>query len=593
MRIGRIDISPSRNPAILDTATWDEEGAARIVTGVGETGWEAISDAALRPGAPLPASVGVVPYPGSVAESDGTLHFLAALADGQRAFIEMGSADGEAILGTPVATRPLGQASTAGPPSGSLETAQRVGQIALYRADAATIHQYTQLLRPDKAPRALGATPRLGIGVRMSAVMWPGVYEAMDKGGFAANSIQNSMRELELLENILAARPPEAIYLPGFGTVESGHTGSTFEGLWVYGVLEALKSDGHFRYGADADHIKVARGPEGMARAKRVLEAARYYTFFTLDVSGVLDYGALVAGAAAAEGYLTARIAPARERAEVLAYHLQQRRIGGCSYELDAAAAGRLVGKYWEALDAAVELADHIRRLRGNRPFDLEFAIDERTPEIATCDCITSDDEVIFVLLELKRRGVPVTHLAPNFGVEKPVDYRCPDGLNGLEARVRSQYRIAEEFGVMLDFHSGDDLSSATRLVIGRATEGRNHFKVSPEPQIMFAEVVRDLHPELFRRWWDASLAYAQREAAGGSAFAAACLTEIEAGGRRAPSPRDIIFHNFGFAFVGKRNAAGQYLNREELYSLPPALYAEYRSRLVAYLCLLAGELFR
>ena len=110
-------------------------------------------------------------------------------------------------------------------------------------------------------------------------------------------------------------------------------------------------------------------------------------------------------------------------------------------------------------------------------------------------------------------------------------------------------------------------------------------------PQIMFAETVCDLHPELFRRWRDDALAYAKREAAGGSEFAATCIAEFQAS-ETAPSPHDIIFHNFGFAFVGKRDAAGQYLNRETLYSLPPAFYAEYRRRLVAYLCPLAEELF-
>ena len=73
----------------------------------------------------------------------------------------------------------------------------------------------------------------------------------------------------------------------------------------------------------------------------------------------------------------------------------------------------------------------------------------------------------------------------------------------------------------MADFHSGDDLSAAARQAIGRATGGRNHFKVSPNLQLLFAEVLAEHHPDLFRRWWQDALAYAQREAAAGSAFAA------------------------------------------------------------------------
>lgn len=577
MRIGEIDINPAKNPAILDTAMWDVESASRIALTVGSADWRAMRDALIAGCThthTLPSSGQINPCAGSAAQRGGRVYFLATLADGQQAFIEIGAPPGEPALGAPVVTRPLGD-----------------DRVAAYRTDAATIDQYTQVIRPDKAPRALGATPRLGIGVRMTAAMWPAIYKAMDRGRFAANSIQNSVRELELLENILAARAPEAIYCPGFGTVASGHTGSTFEGLWTYGVLEALKSDGNFRYGADADHIKVAPGQDGLAWAKHVLDVARYYTFFTLDVSAVLDYGAMAAGSSAAEDCLRSRIPSVGERAAVSAYHRQMRKIGTLAYRLNEAMLGRLVGKYWEALDATQALAEHIRQFKGGRPFDLELAIDERTPDISTCACITTDDEVAFVLLELRRRGIPVTHLAPNFGVEKSVDYRCPDGLAGLAARVRSQCQIAEEFGVLLDFHSGDDLSSETRHVIGRATRGRNHFKISPMPQIIFAETVRDLVPELFHRWWNDALAYAEREAAGGSDFAATCIAEFQSA-QAAPSPHDSIFHDFGFAFVGKRGPSGQYLNRESLYDLGRVFYSEYQSRITDYLCGLAEDLF-
>jgi hypothetical protein len=322
-----------------------------------------------------------------------------------------------------------------------------------------------------------------------------------------------------------------------------------------------------------------------------VLDAARYYTFFTLDVSDVLDYGALTVGPAEAETYTT-QILPARERRAVLAYHGQTRRIGGSDYRLDAAAVGRLVGKYWDALQALEHLTAHIYSLKGGDPFDLEFAIDEQPPEAPTCACITTDVEAAFVLLEMHRRQLPVTHLALNFGVEKGVDYRCPDGLAGLEERVRSQSRAAGEFGVMLDFHSGDDLSSTTRRIIGRATGGRNHFKISPEPQFIYAETMQDLYPDLFRSWWTDTLAYAQREAEAGSSFAAQCIAEYTGSGSNALSPRDPIFHNYGFAYVGRRDAEGQYVNRETLYGLSPDFYGEYQRRVESYLCLLARDLF-
>jgi len=575
MIFGRINMNPAANPAVLDTATWDAEAAARLARAVDATYWQAVREGIAR-GFPLSRTNELIPFAGSAAMQGGQACFLAQLADGQQVFVSIGPEGGEALLGAPFLADALGDA-----------------RLAFYRTDAPVIDRYTRLVRPDKGPRAMGPIPRLGIGTRMSAAMWPGIYEALDRGGFAANTIQDSvLRELELLENILAARPPEAIHLPGFGVVESGHTGSTCEGLWTYGVLEALKSEGYFRYGADADHLKMAHGAEGRSHAKHVLEIARFYTFFTLDVSEVLGYEALMAKSGVAAAMFESAVPSPSERADVLSYHSQKRSIGDVVYAPDEERIGRLAGKYWEALAAAADLGNHIARFKEGRPFDLEFAVDERTPDVGTCDCITSDDEVFFALLELQRRGVPVTHLAPNFGVEKSVDYRCPGGLADLEERVGRQYRIAEEFGVLLDFHSGDDLSSATRRAIARATQGRNHFKIAPMPQEMFAQTVEELLPDLFARWWADSLAYARHEAERGSQFAARCLAEQRASGA-SPSAHDIIFHNFGFAFVGKRDAAGNYLNRETLYSLPVAFYDEYRKRLVAYLCMLAEELLR
>jgi hypothetical protein len=369
----------------------------------------------------------------------------------------------------------------------------------------------------------------------------------------------------------------------------------------VAGVLDALKHGSHpersgaqskdaLRYGADADHIQVKRGADGLARAKRMLDATRYYSFYTLDVSDVLEYGALSASPAAGTAYLEDRIPDAIQRNDLLAYHRQPRRVSGFDYRptLRDAALGRLVGKYGAALDAVAKLYEHIRGFKEGVPFDLELSIDEHPNDVPTFDCLTSETEFIFVLLEAQRRGIPLTHVAPNFGVEKGTDYRGADGLPGFEARARSLCGIAEHFGVMADFHSGDDLRAAARQAIGRATAGRNHFKVSPNLQLLFAEVLAEHHPELFRRWWDDALTYAQREAAAGSAFAAECIRQSDTGN---PSSHDALFHNFSFAFVGRRDPGGQFICREEFYALSPAFYQAYQACIVGYLLGLADDL--
>ena len=77
-------------------------------------------------------------------------------------------------------------------------------------------------------------------------------------------------------------------------------------------------------------------------------------------MSDVLDYGALSASAAAGTNYLESGISDVVQRSDLLTYHRQPRRIGGFDYRPDDAALGRLIGKYWVALDAVGKLYEHI-----------------------------------------------------------------------------------------------------------------------------------------------------------------------------------------------------------------------------------------
>ncbi len=155
---------------------------------------------------------------------------------------------------------------------------------------------------------------------------------------------------------------------------------------------------------------------------------------------------------------------------------------------------------------------------------------------------------------------------------------------------MRSHFRIAEESGFLLDVHSADDLSGATRQAIRRATTGRMHYKISPMLHFIFAETIADRHPDLFHLWWKDCRAYAAREAERGSALAAACLAALPA--RGDPSPAQDVFRHFFFAYPGRRDASGRFINREAFYTLPAETYVEYQQRITAYLELLAEDLF-
>jgi hypothetical protein len=532
MRFGQLEIDPAVNPAVLDTVTWDSERARRMIDSVEPAYWGAVREALLQE-QPVPCHESCTVYRGSCACRGQTVSFLAGLADGQYVFVEITAPHDSGGLGTPMQARALGEDM----------------RLAVYAADGATVRRYVSAIRPDKAPRALGAVPRLGLGTRMSTSVWPGIWRAMDESRFCANAIQNSVRELNLLEDVLAGRPARSNYLYGFGTLHEGHTGSTFEGLWVAGVIEALKTETQPAYGADADHITVRRGPGGIERAQRVIDAARDYTFFTLDVSDVVDYAA-------------------------------------------TADARGLVDKYATALGAVEELASHLGRLKGETPFDLELSIDECPAQMDAALCLTTEAELTFLIEELRRRGIGVTHIAPNVGIVKGQDYEGAAGLAGFEHRIRRLHEIAAGQGVILDFHSGDDLRRAARQTLGRATSGRCHFKVSPALQVIFGAVLHEFDPERFRLWWEDTLAYARREAAAGSEFAARCLREYESGSDPAPASHHAVFHHYNFASVGRRDENGQFVRRKMFYDLPGEFYRQYHERIRQFLCGVAADVF-
>jgi hypothetical protein len=573
MKFGRLELNPAENPGVLDTATWDTSMAGQFLND--GFNWSDAKKAALA-GGPLPAGKNVSLHGGSVAVANGSVHVLAGLPDKQDVFAVMGHSHTVPLSGC-FGERPL--------PGGEA--------VRFYPSTASNIDQYTRKLLPAKAARPLGSTPRLGVGTRMTTSVWPGIFSAMNKSGFAANAIQNSVRELNLLDNLLKGAPPDRNYATGIGMVETGWTGSTYEGLWVAGVLAALKWNGPLDYGADADHVQVKRGADGVERAKKVLRAARYYSFYTLDMADILNYAALnETSVNVAEGFLKDKISDAVERKAVMETHCQPFRAGTQDIQLDAAAVGRFVGKYWDTLAVLEELARYIAALKEDPRFDLELTIDEHPPEVGAFDCLTTDQEVLFLCRELRRRGLPVTHLAPNFGQEKGCDYRCPDGLEGLERRARTQFQIASEFGLMLDVHSGDDLTSAPRRVFQKATNGEIHFKVSPQLQLLYAKDLQDYYPELFKGWFEDAVGFARREAANGSSIARQTLAELDASSDPSPSWRHSVFHYFSFPYVGKRGQDGQFVRRQEFYRLSQAFNEAHARRIDDYLTGIATDVF-
>ena len=285
----------------------------------------------------------------------------------------------------------------------------------------------------------------------------------------------------------------------------------------------------------------MKRGPDGLARARRLASAARYYSFFTLDVSDLLDYRSLVG---------VTNVDPTG-----------------------------LEGKYSLALDAVEALYRTLLELKGDAPFDLELSIDEHPAGVNTFDCLTSPAELRFVLLELQRRRVPLTHVAPNLGIQKGVDYRGPDGLPGLEARNRALSRLAADLGVLLDVHSGDDLSAEHPPRPPPGDRRAAAFQdLAPAPVVVCGSPGR-LSPRPFPALVGTSpgrLCPPRSRRRVGLCRPAAWLRRSKPTACRWRN--DSVFHHFSFPFVGQRDAAGRFMRREEFYLLSPAFYAAYQA---------------
>ena len=85
MKFKNVEMNPAKNPAVLDTVTWDQPRAWTAISAVDETYWESVRLTA-KQGGRLPLDGRCVAYTGSAAEYRNSLFFLVGLDDGQHAF---------------------------------------------------------------------------------------------------------------------------------------------------------------------------------------------------------------------------------------------------------------------------------------------------------------------------------------------------------------------------------------------------------------------------------------------------------------------------------------------------------------------------
>jgi hypothetical protein len=308
-------------------------------------------------------------------------------------------------------------------------------------------------------PSALGLKKTFGFGDRLGLAT-PGHFAAVRKTDFAPIFAQQSVREMERTQ-----RTPQEVL------------GAAQNALAKLGFTEP--------WGADADHHKT---PADVARS-----AAAGFTFFTIDPSAFVNNEAdrmsavdlmaairqLEADSIFSKGWSETYLGRSFEVADWL-------RLEFTPELLDRAAV-----KYGRAIAHSALISAAVAEACHGRTFDIEVSVDET-------ESVTSPLDHLFCGLELKRRLVPVTSLAPRFigDFEKGIDYR--GDFAKFEEQVAQHVAVARFCGpYKISVHSGSDKFSIYPIV-GRVCGELLHVKTAGTSYLEALRVVARMAPSLF-----------------------------------------------------------------------------------------------
>ena len=308
-------------------------------------------------------------------------------------------------------------------------------------------------------PSALGLKKSFGFGDRLGLAT-PGHHAAVKNTGFAPVFAQQSVREMERTQ-----RTPQEVL------------GAARQALAKLGYAQP--------WGADADHHKT---PEDVAKS-----AAAGFTFFTIDPSAFVNNNA--------DKMSPAELATAVRQLEadgIFAPGWSEDYLGRrfevadwLTLEFTTELLDRAVVKYARAIAHSAMMSEAIARACAGRAFDVEVSVDET-------DSVTSPLDHLFCGLELKRRAVPVTSLAPRFigEFEKGIDYR--GDLRQFERQLKEHVAVAKFCGpYKISVHSGSDKFSIYP-VVGRVCGELLHVKTAGTSYLEALRVVARTAPGLF-----------------------------------------------------------------------------------------------
>ncbi len=166
----------------------------------------------------------------------------------------------------------------------------------------------------------------------------------------------------------------------------------------------------------------------------------------------------------------------------------------GTKVVLDERACLRAAVKYGRAINAAMELSDHIDKVHQGlgRDYEIELSVDET-------DQPTTLGEHFIIADQCRKRGMKLVSLAPRYvgDFEKGVDYK--GNVAQLERSLEDHAAIAAMLGpYKLSLHSGSDKLSMYPA-LARASKGKFHVKTAGTSYLEALRVVARHDAALFR----------------------------------------------------------------------------------------------
>jgi hypothetical protein len=312
-------------------------------------------------------------------------------------------------------------------------------------------------------PSLLGLQPTFGFGDRLGLAT-PGHIAALKYGHLQPIFAQQSVRELSRTQRTA----PEVL-----AAAQAGIAACNYTGVW----------------GADADHLKTREDVETLAAAG--------FTFFTIDPSAHVQNHAdsLERDDLESAAQDAVKGGSFENVSEVESLYL------GKTFDLgngitipvkDRAPLLRAIVKYGAAIAYAAQMARWIANARAGKGADIEVSVDET-------DSPTTPMEHLFIGMELKRRGVMATSVAPRFigEFEKGIDYK--GDLARFEEELRIHVAIARYCGpYKISVHSGSDKFSIYPAV-GRVCGSLLHVKTAGTSYLEALRVVARTDSALFR----------------------------------------------------------------------------------------------